>query len=240
MGLIELVNGLADYVLLLTELEEREHKIFIDSHEPMPLFIKSVSLSYSTITLVLKIEVADTKVLSTYLLCKFSLDGQSVSSPDVYCERKDRVIDIENYILQNAPTCYPPVIIANNRMYDKETQDYLMIADEIARQAYLCSRGDDYYPGNFSEILIEKDQIKLKQINHFNSRSRDHKDDYHLRDLEFCIPFALIEPVRKYDDEQIGRMLIYFSDRSSKNNKSCGDRIREKINTERVRYEQAV
>ena len=116
--------------------------------------------------------------------------------------------------------------------------NYLSIAESIASLAYLSAAGDDYHPGYFSEIIIEHDRVTLKQVNHMNSRSLDHKQNYSLRDLEFFIPlqpFATPGPLHM-DEVYIGDMRIHFSDRSSANNRTCGDEIQRKIEHEKLNF----
>ena len=119
--------------------------------------------------------------------------------------------------------------------YSKEIIDYLIMADSIAGQSYLCSSGDDYYPGCFSTIEIGEDSILLQQTNHHNARSIDHKQNYTMRKLEITIP--LKSPYHDRDcDHKIGKMLINFSDRSSKQNKTCGDKILKMIEEETQKF----
>jgi hypothetical protein len=117
---------------------------------------------------------------------------------------------------------------------------YLTIAESIARCAYLCAKGDDYRPGYFSEIAIDEQEIMLRQINHMNAKSLDHKKDYSLRDLEFFIPLeesAGLAPKRlMIGEEYIGKMRVRFDDRSSENNRGCGDLIRSQMTEEKGRF----
>jgi hypothetical protein len=113
----------------------------------------------------------------------------------------------------------------------------LTIADEIAKQAHHFSAGDDYRPGYYSEIALNDNGIVLKQINHWNARSIDHKKDYTLRNLEFYISLTEDKPKLSFQQEYIGKMIVLFSDRSSENKKRCADRILKKINEERLRFD---
>jgi hypothetical protein len=111
------------------------------------------------------------------------------------------------------------------------------MAESIAEQAYQCTSGDDYGPGYFSKIKLTSNGITLEQINHMNSKSLAHKQDYSLRDLEFFIPYGSQKPGKLlFEEEYIGTMRIRFSDRSSANNRNCGDRIRQQIDAERVKF----
>jgi hypothetical protein len=234
MNTLELVRSLSDYVLLLTTLESREQKYYVAMGEPLPEFVKSVSLSYRRILLCLNTTSASEQLPSTYLQCKLEIDQERVNLIDVYCENTDQVEAITDYLLHHLPDRFPS---NPDTTYSKETLRYLTIADNIGRQAYHCSAGDDYYPGYFSEIRIEEDQIILKQINRWNARSIDHKNDYHMRDLEFYIPLTPLAIKPLYQDEAIGGMRIRFSDSSSKNNKGCGEKIRQKIEEEKLKFE---
>jgi hypothetical protein len=122
--------------------------------------------------------------------------------------------------------------------YTPSLDTYLAIAGSIAACAYLCAAGDDYWPGYFSEITVQSEGITLRQVNHMNSKSSNHKNDYSLRDLQFFIPSK--QSVRQkplvMDEDYIGTMRISFSDRSSQNNKKCGDRILQKIREEKSRF----
>ncbi|HEX8060935.1 MAG TPA: hypothetical protein VF473_08365, partial [Cyclobacteriaceae bacterium] len=72
-----------------------------------------------------------------------------------------------------------------------------------------------YWPGNFSKILLANKYIELQQVNYMNARSLDHKDNYSLRSLVFRISLA-----------DSSKMITEFTDRSSQNNRICGDRIK--------------
>jgi hypothetical protein len=125
-----------------------------------------------------------------------------------------------------------------NFTYTEELNAYLTIAESIATSAYLCTAGDDYRPGYFSEITVKSEGIMLNQINYMNSRSLDHKKNYSLRDLKIFIPLKPLPEhrSRQMDEYYIGTMRIHFSDRSSQNNRTCGDRILEKIEEEKLRF----
>ena len=236
MNSIQLVNGLSDYLSLLTALEVKEQAYYQGKGEPVPLFSRSVSLSYSSIKLNLEKIITENGEQSTsiYILCEFDVNQKNVLVSNVYCQNRDREKDIKDYALEHKPTAFPMNKDVN--VYDKETLHYLAIADDIAKEAYLCSSGDDYRPGYFSEIIVEEGRIILRQINHWNSRSIAHKDDYFMRDLEFYIPLTPADQKPSFQDEQIGRMIIRFQDGSSKNNRVCGDKIKEKIEENKVKF----
>lgn len=114
---------------------------------------------------------------------------------------------------------------------EKILEPYLLIADRIASHALNYTSGDDYYPGYYSKAELREDCLILSQINHMNSRSLDHKKNYSLRDLEFIIPISTLKEEPHYDFK-IGEMFIRFADRSSANNRPCGDLILEQIEKE--------
>jgi hypothetical protein len=240
MNTIDLLNGLQDYVSLLAKIKARE----LANQNPQGIgdttYLGSVSLSYDFITLKLdkgkKLPGGARYLLSRNLEFTFKTDLQAVSFVDLYCLQKDRRPELQNFILSNAPNTWTPA--KNKNFYNQEITRYVMTADEIAKGGYLCSSGDNYRPGYFSEILLEENNIILRQINRWNSKSIDHRDDYHLRDLEFFIPLKAMEEKPSIHDYQIGRMFINLSDGSSKNNKMCGDRIREKIVAEKEKFER--
>ncbi|MEJ1238394.1 hypothetical protein WBG78_09705 [Chryseolinea sp. T2] len=99
-------------------------------------------------------------------------------------------------------------------------------ADSIAALVTNCTRGDEYSPGNFSKISASNKRIKLEQINYMNSRSLSHKDNYSLRQLVFTINFdpGSVNELRR-GEYRIGIMKVEFSDRSSANNRTCGDKV---------------
>ncbi|MEJ0031007.1 MAG: hypothetical protein WDO15_11800 [Bacteroidota bacterium] len=64
-------------------------------------------------------------------------------------------------------------------------------------------------------MMLGPNHIELQQVNYMNARSLDHKDDYSLRSLVFRISL---------DGNQ--KMITEFTDRSSQNNRECGERIK--------------
>lgn len=237
MNAVELTNALGEYSSLLSSLEKKEQTFLREDGKPVCAFSKSVTLCYGTLTMELKLIDNGSDHSDKDISCTFEINQKNVSLTDVDCGNKDREEDLRDYIIQHVPSVFPNEH-SNENIYAGEIVTYLTIADAIAKQGYGCSLGDDYSPGNFSEITINDSCIVLRQINHWNARSLDHKNDYHLRDLEFYIPLTHIELVSSFNDERIGRMLIRFSDRSSKNNKVCGDKIAEQLRKEKVDYEK--
>lgn len=88
-------------------------------------------------------------------------------------------------------------------------------ADNIASLAVNCTAGDNYYPGNFSKVILAPNHIELQQINYMNAKSLDHKNDYSLRSLVFRILLS-----------GSSKMITEFTDRSSANKRHCGDNIK--------------
>lgn len=103
-------------------------------------------------------------------------------------------------------------------LLSEEIRKHLTTADSIAGLAVNCAHGDNYRPGNFSEIILSNSEIELQQINHMNAKSLAHKSNYSLRSLIFRI-----------DLENSKELEIDFNDRSSENNKHCGDQIKAAI-----------
>lgn len=188
----------------------------------------SVSLSYSTLTFSIHSSG------DLYFHCSGQQGGLSgVARSEYYCrnERSGELLKKQVEALAMGRV----VDELANTCCGEEIQRHLRIAESIASTAYVCTSGDDYRPGFFSEMIIQNDGIVLRQINHMNSRSLDHKKDYSLRELEIFIPLqqSTVPVVEKMNEQYIGMMRIHFSDRSSQNNKQCGDRIRQKIDEEK-------
>jgi hypothetical protein len=115
---------------------------------------------------------------------------------------------------------------------NQEVIKYLEIADRIA------AFGNDLSarPTDYRSVTITKNEIKLDQSNHMNSRSLDHKDSYLLRDLIFLIP---LENRNKKGSDKIvigsyfiGDMEIIFNDGSAKSQKYTGDKISKQLELE--------
>ncbi|MBC7488462.1 MAG: hypothetical protein H7282_17115, partial [Cytophagaceae bacterium] len=163
----------------------------------------------------------------------FEIKGDKVSLTSVYCQEESEKEALEKQIRSNkaiddAHWHKEP----NNTWYhDEVVTGYINMADEIAAAAYNCASGDDYRPGNFSEIKVSEREIILSQINLHNSRSSAHKDDYYMRKLYFQIPLTGEEPEtpRFEDNYKIGNMVISFSDHSSVRNRECGKKTVEQI-----------
>lgn len=237
MNSIKIVNDLHTYLSLLNKIEAQEIDYYKLLEKPIPAnFSKSVSLGYNTLTISLNYKTEDGERHPDYFWTIFTVEDQNVSIKNLGCIHNERENIIREYVLNHIPKTFPSTPETN--ILDKETEQYLNIADEIAKQAYLCSSGDHYHPGFFSKISVDEAGIILQQINHWNARSIDHKKDYHLRNLEFYIPNLITESKLSFRDEKIGRMTIHFSDRSSENNKNCGDKIFSKIQEQKALFEK--
>jgi hypothetical protein len=165
----------------------------------------------------------------------WNMDDSQAAHPEIHCQDKDIELLTRNHIHPVSYNTYRKVPVVVERLFTKEIMDCVNTADEIASQAYQCNSGDNYHPGYFTEILPNSHGIFLSQVNRWNSRSIDHKDDYTMRELQFSIPYEEDEvPNNSLDEERIGRMRAKFSDHSSKNNLWCGDLIREKIKLQKL------
>lgn len=228
---VELVNALHKYRSLLIKIQDDELKTEATSGNQSIKFLRSVSLSYSFLKLkldVLSQSVERTRQTSaSYMQCTLRIDKEAVLFEELYCMDKEREFYLRDFIQQQRPKTWDASMSEN--IYGAETLRYLEIADEIAKEGYLCASGDNYNPGFFSKIVINDDGIILEQVNRMNAKSIDHKQDYHMRDLEFFIPLSNQREHLSFQNYKIGKMLITFEDHSSKNNKFCGDRILEKI-----------
>ena len=193
--------------------------------------ILSVSLSYS------RLQLSIHKSEALYL--QYTIHPEAHPTPACYYLDQDKVEALKKHFEPLAASDLKiSSTIPSQVVYTRALDSYLTIAESIASAAYLCTAGDDYRPGYFSEIIVQSEGITLRQTNHMNSRSLDHKQNYSLRDLQFFIPSK--QSVRQrpltMNEVYIGTMRISFSDRSSQNNKMCGDRILEKIGEEKARF----
>ena len=156
---------------------------------------------------------------------RFELTGEAAKLSSLHCEDDSLKKIIANRIeLETWPGWTSPSSI--DMPYADQVLQSMQTADSVAALARNCTRGDDYRPGNFSKISVDSNRIRLEQINHMNAKSLAHKNDYSLRKLVFTIPLetnpANEGSLQKY---QIGIMTAEFSDRSSENNRRCGDKI---------------
>ncbi len=194
----------------------------------------SISMSLSYKNMVFKLKQAET----LYVQAAYEYDEKTAALVNFYSPDPKAEVLLAPYLEKLFPQSGEYFIAPlNYEPLSDQVHLYLTIAESVARQAYLCASGDDYSPGYFSTVTLNADGILLEQINHKNSRSLAHKQDYSLRDLTFFIPYGSHKPDRLYNEEYIGRMRILFSDRSSANNKDCGNKIREQINAERMKFD---
>lgn len=234
MNTVALVVALYESFSFLNKVEEK-----VREHNPQQTYWESVSLTHSTLTLKLhtKSDSVKRSMSDLYLKASFNIQEGSVVLENLYCEDAAIADELRTYIVAHAPKRFDTTLVKVPAVFTEEVLTYLRSADEIAKQVQNCSSGDNYYPGYFSEMIIEETQIILKQINRWNARSIDHKKDYHMRDLEFFIPLTADTIEHSFMADSIGRMRIHFSDHSTPNNKSCGDRISEQIKIEKTLFE---
>jgi hypothetical protein len=169
------------------------------------------------------------KASKPYVHLKFVVDGTNGILQEVYSESKSTQADIKSKVEAQKW----PGLQANNGFelpFTGEVLTSIKTADSIASLAVNCTTGDNYHPGNFSKVMLTKDLIELSQINFMNSRSLDHKSDYSLRSLVFTIPLRKDTALKeKFGQRKMGNMIVEFEDRSSQNNRHCGDRIAGEI-----------
>ncbi|MBL0740448.1 hypothetical protein [Chryseolinea lacunae] len=234
METLSILNALREVQTLLVILETMEEKDRQAAGDSFDGFSTMLVVSYHTVKLKLfldrKLPKQEKHASAVYLQVTFEIENDRLVYAGLYCEKREQEARVEDFIKQNTPPGgYTWNTSAKQSTYSESVTRYLTIADTIAKQAHHCNAGDDYRPGYFSEIVVEEDRVVLKQINHWNSRSIDHRNDYTLRDLEFDIPITGVAKAPSFQDETIGDMLVYFFDRSSENNKGCGNKIKEQI-----------
>jgi hypothetical protein len=235
MSTTNLLSALHEYLFLLMEISK---KVRVDNDSQL---LTSVSLSYERIRLTIekvKRTTGNARPLPVpYLQYAFQINGNEVSLTETCCEQREHEDMFRELILQHRPDGgYRWNTKMKDTVYSQEAMHYVAIADSIASEVYFLDTGDDYRPGYFTEISARPDQITLRQINRHNARSIDHKTDYFMRELEFFIPLLPVSEQLSFDEEMIGKMRVHFEDHSSKQNKTGGDRIREKINEERLKF----
>ncbi|HEY5748337.1 MAG TPA: hypothetical protein VIU12_19845 [Chryseolinea sp.] len=241
---IDLLSALQEVRTLLTTIELMEMKHHAQSGDPADAFHKMITLSYNALKLKLfidrKLPKQEGHSPALYLQVTFEINENKLEHTGVYCEQRDREPEIVQFMQQSKP---PAGFLWSTEkregFYSDSVVHYLTLADTIAMQAQHCSSGDDYRPGYYSEIVLEDARIHLKQINHWNARSIDHRDDYFMRDLEFDIPLQPVATRSSFLNDTIGDMQIYFSDRSSGKNKGCGDKIQEQIRIAKMKFAES-
>ena len=238
---IDLLSALQEVRTLLTTIELMEMKHHAQSGDPADAFRKMITLSYSVLKLKLfidkKLPKQEGHSPALYGQVTFEINENKLEHTGVYCEKRDREPEIVQFIQQSKP---PAGFLWSTEkrdvFYSDSVIQYLDLADTIAMPAQHCSSGDDYRPGYYSEIVLEDERIYLKQLNHWNARSIDHRDDYFMRNLEFDIPLQPVATRSSLPNETIGDMQIYFSDRSSDKNKGCGHKIQEQIQIAKMKF----
>ncbi len=220
MKTVEILYNLNPYQHLLDTLYQKESDNGIQ-------LVKYLKCQYNFITLELKRKkdgVIVTKV-------EFELRKGKMVLNDTYVENISQKAALETLIRTNKQVhdAHWHTEPNNTWYHDNEVTCYVNIADEIAKVAVNYSIGDNYYPGYYSEILISDTSITLSQINLHNSRSIDHKSDYHMRKLIMTIPLTKNAATPFLPDYNIGDLQIKLSDNSSTNNKTCGKAILECI-----------
>ena len=242
MKAVDILNNLKPFTYLLNNIQSQE-SLYLKKNSDFLKLTKEVRSEYSFILLELNYvskEAENLKYSRNRIYCKieFEIQNDKILFKKLYCEDPSRTNALESLIKagQNITSWSTK---PNQPLFDTDTiTNYLIIADNIAHTASNCTSGDNYRPGNFSCISLEEEYITLSQINYMNSRSSAHKDDYSLRKLEFIIPIAQSRKAADNYDYQIGEMMIEFSDHSSKNNKTCGDALKEKITEEKQRFDK--
>lgn len=170
-------------------------------------------------------------IVHPYCEIRFKINGTKPEVERVHCEDNERTAAFEALVKAHvtAPRNAWNPALETALYHSQAVTKYLTIADAIAGPARNAVHGDDYRPGNFSEIAIDDEFIVLSQINRMNSRSLAHKNDYAMRDLVFTIPLGDSRLTSSLGDSLIGEMRVAFSDHSSDNNRACGNGIAERI-----------
>lgn len=191
MKTIDILQNLKPYVEFLEQLKKEETST-LQNGNAFEYLEKSIRCQYSFITLELYCvtKSADSGEFDRRLLCqiKFEIVQDKIEFKEVYHQkpRQDalRLAIVDNKKISGIPWQKE----VSDKSFCKEYLEYLAAADEIASISANCASGDNYYPGFYSEIKIGEKGIELNQINHMNSKSLDHKQNYSLRDLQIFIP----------------------------------------------------
>jgi hypothetical protein len=234
MNAIDILSNLLPYQSLLKRLVAHEHAHL----SAIPAFTKPTTRirnQYDFITLYLgylsEQDGPHRPIANLYCEVRLKLNGTVAVVERVHCEEKSRTQALEALVKTHvtAPRNAWNLKLETKHYHSDAVTKYLAIADGIAGPARNCTHGDDYRPGNFSEISVDEDFIILSQINHMNAKSLAHKEDYSLRDLVFTIPLGEARKRQAFDDVMIGEMQVAMSDLSSAPNRSCGAAIAERI-----------
>jgi len=231
---VNIISNLSDYVMLLKKLTSLLLEIDKEDPDRDMAMVPTVSLEYGTIKMLLHTKSTEQNLV---LQTVFDLQHGLGILKDMYCLNPKASREISKLISEsNVNAAIPWDTHGKQINLSSDVINYLEISDRIAQQAYLCASGDDYHPGYFSSTVIKDGAITLEQINRHNSRSIDHKRDYHMRDLKITIPLQPIHGESPFCDFRIGDMMIEFSDTSSEQNRTCGKRIVHKIEEEAAKF----
>lgn len=233
MKAIDIINNLADYKRLLDTVRQNE-AVYLNEKEKSTTLLCAVRNEYNFITLTLHIKKGDQRE-QLYCRITYELENNTAVFKDLYCDDASQKQQLENVVKRNVSTHQRMWSTKHNANSVGElVTKYLSIADKIAENSINCAAGDNYYPTAFSRIEVNDNCIVLQQTNHMNAKSLDHKNNYSLRELQFTIPLNGSKlTTTHYDDQFIGDMTVNFSDRSSQNNKRCGDAIQNAIDQEK-------
>lgn len=78
------------------------------------------------------------------------------------------------------------------------------------------------------KLILTPQAVKIEYANRRNSRSINHKDNYHMLDVNFWIAPKIDKT--SFQDVLLNQaMKVQLSDGSSKNNQACGNRMQQKI-----------
>lgn len=230
MTALEIVHILKPYNEYVIKLQNQESE-----RQPQYEYSYDVSLSYTFLTLKVLRKTTDGTNKSVCIQITFRIENNIIVLSDFFHADSIDTAIVTEEIKSN--TSLHHVLFAlpekSTTQLLNETINSLSIADRISNHAVNMHTGDNYWPGNYSSVILTADGITLEQINHMNSRSLNHKDNYSLRDLVFQIH---IQPAvtfkQSFGDVLLGNMLISFSDHSSQNNRAAGDAIQEQLKKE--------
>lgn len=227
MTTLEILRILQPYQAYLIQLQ----KVEMD-RQPEYEWSYSISLNYQMVHLKILRNTDTDPYKQLYTQIRFKIENEIISFESFFCEEPIgnetiiNVIKLDSNLHGLAFKINPDCL----HTFSDEVIESLSIADRISQHAVNRNTGDSYWPGNYSIIDILPTCIMLTQVNHMNSRSLNHKNDYSLRNLLFRIPLEQnVKIEATFGDVTIGNMLVNFSDRSSANNLSVGDDIMEAI-----------
>lgn len=230
MTALEIVNILHPFQEYLIQLQKLE-----SAEQPHYEWDYYLSLSYTFIILKIVRGAKDDSEKVLYIEITFRIENNQIIFSEIYHADGINTQYLTDEIRSNKKLHKSSLDVSQEQKIDltDETINYLSIADRISQHGVNIYSGDSYWPGNYSNVKITSDVITLEQVNHMNSRSLNHKENFSLRDLVFQIPLQKVVGLKQsYDDVLIGTMLVHFFDHSSKNNRVAGDAIDEQIKRE--------